>query len=250
MKGEWTMLGKHVRVNITNAINSQDSFTGRSYLLNYGSVEGIRAFGTPIKGAYIMGLNRAVNRFDGLVIAVVKQKNKNESILIVASKDDFFIDTEIKEALSFALNPEDYNLDCLYEKSCGAVVYRLIRGRVRFLLIKNKRSMHWGFPKGHVEANETPRQTAIREVFEEVGLEIDLLPEFESQSEYVIQKKIKKCVTLFLAKTAQKTTKIQEEEIGDYAWLEYDKALERLRFENDRRILKQAAQYLREKSIL
>lgn len=57
-----------------------------------------------------------------------------------------------------------YRLECLYESSCGAVIFHDIKGEVRYLLIKNKRSAHWGFPKGHIERGETKEQTAIREV--------------------------------------------------------------------------------------
>ena len=64
----------------------------------------------------------------------------------------------------------EYTIDCLYERSCGAVVFRFINGERRFLLIKNKRSCHWGFPKGHVEKDETDEETAKREVLEETGL--------------------------------------------------------------------------------
>lgn len=37
---------------------------------------------------------------------------------------------------------------------------------------KNKR---WGFPGGHIELDEDPPQTAVREAHEEVGLEITLV---------------------------------------------------------------------------
>lgn len=244
------MIGKFVRVNVTNPINSTDGFTNFEYKLNFGSVEGIKSFSTKLKGAYIIGVEEPVNRFDGRVIAILNKKKTREVILVVAPKDGFYIDTQIKEALSFVINLEDYELDCLHERSCGAVVYRTIKGRVRFLLIKNRGSQHWGFPKGHVEPNESAEETAKREVLEETGLKIDILPEFASESEYIIQNKIRKCVTIFLAKTSQKTTRIQQEEIGDYAWLEFEQALERLKFENDRRILKEAADFLKEKSIM
>ncbi|MFR2841802.1 MAG: NUDIX domain-containing protein [Acutalibacteraceae bacterium] len=35
------------------------------------------------------------------------------------------------------------------------------------MLIKNKRSAHWGFPKGHMEKGETREETAKREIGEE-----------------------------------------------------------------------------------
>lgn len=38
-----------------------------------------------------------------------------------------------------------------------------------------RRGGEWVFPKGHIEAGETPAQTAIREVEEEAGLEIEVI---------------------------------------------------------------------------
>ena len=57
-----------------------------------------------------------------------------------------------------------------YEKSCGAVVFRKYHGNIELLLIKHVVGGHWSFPKGHVEAGESERQTALREVREETGL--------------------------------------------------------------------------------
>ena len=61
-----------------------------------------------------------------------------------------------------------------YEKSCGAIVYRKSRDRIELLLIQNRYGGDWSFPKGHVEGEETEVQTALREVKEETGLDIQL----------------------------------------------------------------------------
>lgn len=243
------MLGKHVRICVTNPIHSVDESRGIEYQLNFGTVEGLKAYKKPVEGAYIMGVSHPVRSFEGRVIGVVRRKGSNSSLLVVAPKNKWFIDNQIKDAVSFALKESEYVLECLYEKSCGAIVYRIINDRVRFLLIKNKRSAHWGFPKGHIEKGETPRKTAVREVLEEVGLEIEIIPDFESESEYIIQNRVEKCVTIFLATTQQTTTTIQQEEIGDYAWLDYKKALNTLRFENDKQILEQANKFLTQRKL-
>jgi 8-oxo-dGTP pyrophosphatase MutT (NUDIX family) len=52
--------------------------------------------------------------------------------------------------------------------SCGAVILRETPGGLRVLMLRIFR--HWDFPKGLMEAGETPKQTALREVREESGI--------------------------------------------------------------------------------
>jgi 8-oxo-dGTP pyrophosphatase MutT (NUDIX family) len=53
----------------------------------------------------------------------------------------------------------------------GGVVYRRRDGVPEFLLVTaRKRPQDWLLPKGHVEKDETPEETAIREVEEEAGV--------------------------------------------------------------------------------
>jgi bis(5'-nucleosidyl)-tetraphosphatase len=53
-------------------------------------------------------------------------------------------------------------------RSCGAVVVRATEDGWRLLMLRVFR--HWDFPKGLMEAGETPEQTALREVREESGI--------------------------------------------------------------------------------
>ena len=57
-------------------------------------------------------------------------------------------------------------------------------------------------------------------------------------------------MTIFLAETTDKHTIIQESEIEDYAWLNYYKALQALKFDNDRNTLRKAHAYLKRKGAL
>ena len=68
------------------------------------------------------------------------------------------------------------------EKSCGALIYRISGEALEFLAIKSKINGHWGFPKGHMEKDETEKETAKREVLEETGLSIIILEEFRWQN--------------------------------------------------------------------
>ena len=55
------------------------------------------------------------------------------------------------------------------EHSSGAVLYTEEQGEIRYILVQ-ERNGNWGFPKGHIEAGESRRQTALREIREETGL--------------------------------------------------------------------------------
>jgi 8-oxo-dGTP pyrophosphatase MutT (NUDIX family) len=56
-------------------------------------------------------------------------------------------------------------------QQAGAIVVRLDGPEPLFLLVKARRDPTvWIFPKGHVEAGETPEQTALRETQEEAGV--------------------------------------------------------------------------------
>lgn len=41
------------------------------------------------------------------------------------------------------------------------------------LIVKANYKAHWTFPGGMIDAGETPKQAAVREIYEEVGLTID-----------------------------------------------------------------------------
>ena len=245
LKGN-NMLGKCIRVRVTNPKGSIDEVSGNEYLLNFGSVETPVEPHYHIKGAYVIGISHPVRNFDGRVIAIVRRKNKKGVVLVVSPKSQRFIINDVKDGIDPTESVYGYSVECLYERSCGAIVFREIMGERRFLLIKNKRSTNWGFPKGHVEKGEDEKMTARREVLEETGIHIDILDGFRYKSEYTIQGRIEKSVALFLATTKDVKTIIQPEEIEDYVWLDYDRAVKRLRYANDKDILYRAKRFIEE----
>ena len=56
------------------------------------------------------------------------------------------------------------------EVSAGGIVFRRVPGEgARYLLIRDS-YRNWGFPKGHLEGDESPAEAAARETAEETGL--------------------------------------------------------------------------------
>ncbi|MCH5198650.1 MAG: NUDIX domain-containing protein [Oscillospiraceae bacterium] len=234
---------------MTKPCNYFDDKTKVRYIINFGIADISGEKKNYVLGAYILGVNHPVRVFEGKIIAVLRRKSSGKMLVVVAPKNMRRIDYEIRDVLEFAEPRESYTLDCLYEHSCGAVVFRKINDEYRFLLIKNKRSNNWGFPKGHMEKGETREQTAVREVLEETGVHIEIYENFSYESQYKIGSKIEKRVDVFLASTDDTQTVIQQEEIEDYIWLRYPEALATLRFDNDKDILIAAGDYMAQHNI-
>lgn len=133
----------------------------------------------------------------------------------------------------------------IYEKSCGAVVFTRINNEIKYLLVRNLAGQY-GFPKGHVERDETEEQTALREVLEEVGITVKILPGFRMEDEYLIPQKENtvKRVVYFLAEYSKQEFSYQKEELTDAVLLEYERAMTLFSFESNRKILTKANNFL------
>ncbi|MCP5469384.1 MAG: NUDIX domain-containing protein [Chlamydiales bacterium] len=91
----------------------------------------------------------------------------------------------------------------------------------KMLLVLHQKG-HWAFPKGHPEKNETPIETAKRELKEETGLEVSGLLGKEFQEHYTFDT-TEKYVTYFLAKVRGEVV-LQECEIADFRWVTFEEA--------------------------
>lgn len=131
------------------------------------------------------------------------------------------------------------------EISCGAVVFTRINNQIKYLIIRGLTGTY-GFPKGHVEKDETEEQTALREVFEEVGLNVTLIDGFRTEVEYPLWKRddaLKK-VVYFLGEYSNQRFVYQKEELSDAFLVDYDTAMGLFQFENNKRILTEANDFL------
>lgn len=55
-------------------------------------------------------------------------------------------------------------------RQAGAMPYAIVDGRMAFLLITSRRSGKWIFPKGAIEPDTTPWESAALEALEEAGV--------------------------------------------------------------------------------
>ena len=130
------------------------------------------------------------------------------------------------------------------EKSCGAIIYKYENGGLRFLISKHKQG-HYSFTKGHVENNETEVETALREIKEETNLDVKLDTGFREINTYSPRLGSIKDVIYFIATPTSDDLKIQEHEIIEALWLNYEDSLKTITNDSDKEILKKAYAYLK-----
>ena len=135
------------------------------------------------------------------------------------------------------------------EKSCGAVVFTNVNGKRKYVIISNLEGIY-GFPKGHMELGETKKETAIREIKEETNLDVTLIDGFEEVVEHTFfrgSEEILKNVTYFLSEYKDQEFKAQEEELSKIELMDYEEAMNKFQFENNRIVLKKAEEFLNNK---
>lgn len=139
------------------------------------------------------------------------------------------------------------------EFSAGAVIFKREGGNLLFLVVYSARNKIWGFPKGHLERNETAKEAALREIKEETGMEdLRFIYGFEEEIMYeTISKrppfeggKIEKYVTYFLCETKGQDIIVDGREISDYRFLSLKEAEQLVRFPNLKRVLRRAYAFL------
>lgn len=104
---------------------------------------------------------------------------------------------------------------------CGAVVYRF-HPDLQILLVKQRKDdVGWGIPKGHMEKGESFKETALREVKEETGINVRIV----NKLPYAILKKknFRKIVIPYLAVqtcSSKPKSSSKASEVVDVKWFD------------------------------
>lgn len=126
--------------------------------------------------------------------------------------------------------------------SCGGVV--IFRGKI-LVLYKNIKNKYegWVLPKGTVENGEEYKETAAREVFEESGVNAQII-KYVGKSQYsfsVPEDTVEKDVHWYLMMSDSYYSKPQREEFFvDSGYYKFHEAYHLLKFANEKQILEKA----------
>ena len=114
------------------------------------------------------------------------------------------------------------------EKSSGCIIFNNNK-----VLVVKQINGDYGFPKGHIEDNETLEECAIRETFEEVGLRVKVDPNLKFSISYFVHNNVPKKATYFVSFLIDTDNiVIQEEEIEEAMWVNIDDVYNILSFDN------------------
>ena len=138
------------------------------------------------------------------------------------------------------------------EESAGGIVFRIDRGKPRYLLIRD--SYHnWGFPKGHLEPGEQPETAAVREVGEETGLRSLVIRGLVDTIDWDFRFRgqvIHKVCHFFLMESARDRTSPQRAEgITACRWMSFDEAQRVISYKNAKEVLRRAHGMVRESAV-
>ena len=136
------------------------------------------------------------------------------------------------------------NLKTQRVTSAGGVVLRRGENGLEVLVCGRTADNVWALPKGTPEPGETMEQTALREVREETGVEVekeatigDIRYWFSRPTEGV---RYYKTVRHYLMRPIGGDTALHDHEFDDVRWFGVDDALKLLTYQNEAKILRQA----------
>jgi len=139
-----------------------------------------------------------------------------------------------------------------YDKSFGVIPIRKRNDQWEIFLInqysKIGKNTYWVFPKGHVEGEETPLQTAKRELKEETDMEAVRIiekPTFELAYNFVFDgNRIEKSVTFFIGLIESDGYRLDPEEVKDAGWFKLEEVGSRLDYSDTKAMFEKVKKYL------
>ncbi|HLH86430.1 MAG TPA: NUDIX domain-containing protein [Thermoplasmataceae archaeon] len=136
--------------------------------------------------------------------------------------------------------------------SSGIITFRIVNEQVEYLFLSREEGF-LDFPKGHIEAGESPLDAAKRETKEEAGLEPVLIDGFVHEMNYFYTfrgKRISKKVIMYLGESRDFQNAKHSFEHTGIVWLPYEEAIRAIKYGNQREALEHAHSFLREIGIV
>ena len=137
-----------------------------------------------------------------------------------------------------------------YERqtSAGGVVYRMQDGQVEVLLCGRKEPPLWALPKGTPDQGESIRETAIRAVTEETGVQVEVLGKLGSVRYFFTRiqdnTRCDKTVHHYLMRPTGGDPAYHDHEFDEARWFPVEEALKMMNYPSEASMVQKAADVL------
>jgi diadenosine hexaphosphate hydrolase (ATP-forming) len=128
------------------------------------------------------------------------------------------------------------------EPTSGGIVFRLTPDSkdIEILLIQDSKN-RWTIPKGHIEQGETAKQTAIREIGEEAGLQHIQVLTWLGKIHFKyrrLDKLVLMTTQVYLVRAVDKSeTPTKEKWMNGIRWFKFNDALEAIEYEDIEKLM-------------
>ena len=135
--------------------------------------------------------------------------------------------------------------------SAGGVVYRIAGGQIETVLCGRRQPLRWSLPKGTPDVGESLQETALREVREETGLDVEIEAPIRNINYWFVSPDnlfhYNKTVHFYLMNHVGGSTDRHDPEFDEARWFPSDKALKSLIYVNEARVLEKALSMIKDR---
>ncbi len=141
-------------------------------------------------------------------------------------------------------------IETIDQISAGGVAFRWKDSEPEMVIVSVKPKLRWQLPKGIVDPGESPKETAVREVREEGGVETELLSLIETIEYWYRSVKngkpvrYHKFVHFYLLEYRSGDVSDHDHEIEEARWVSFDEAVEMLEFKSEREVVEKARELI------
>jgi 8-oxo-dGTP pyrophosphatase MutT (NUDIX family) len=130
--------------------------------------------------------------------------------------------------------------------SAGGVVHREQAGRTQILLVHRRTPHLWALPKGTPDGGETLEETALREVREETGVDVQVEEPLGSITYFFVRQRTRfhKTVHFFLMQPIGGSIEQHDHEFDEVRWFQLEEAPEVMTYVTEREIVDRASRTL------
>jgi len=171
-----------------------------------------------------------------------KKPTTRQSRKVPEALPEKFDESSISKSHSKSFRKKPAIQEIVREPTSGGIVFRLTPDSkdIEILLIQDSKN-RWTIPKGHIEQGETAKQTAIREIGEEAGLQHIQVLTWLGKIHFKyrrLDKLVLMTTQVYLVRAVDKSeTPTKEKWMNGIRWFKFNDALDAIEYEDIEKLM-------------